>query len=214
MGIREVKKGKLKLAVLESALELMKEKPFEKIKVLDICNQVGTSEVTFFKYFRRKEEILQYFMLVWEFRRSYRLKKEGYNRGLSGIYAIFEDIAATDNAVDIMTALIAFIATQREKPEAIKLEKYDKEAIIQENIQEEDYEDLNEHMIRLLYEAIEDGELSPDIFIEEIMKVISGVFYGVPLITHAASGVNLYDDYRCSLNYIFKGIKRGEKYEN
>ena len=207
MGVREVKKAKLKLAILETTLELLKEKPFEKIKVVDICHRVGTSEVTFFKYFRRKEEVLQYFMLVWDYKRSQRLRREGFQRGLAGIYAIFRDIADTDNAVGIMVALISFIASQRERPAAVRLEKYEKEAIMQGGIQDENEEELEAQMIRMIREAIEDGEIRDDVRIEDLIKVLSGIFYGVPLITHMTRGTDLYGEYQCALAYVLNGLK-------
>ena len=207
MGIRENKKSLLKLSILDAALELLKEKPFESIKVLDICHVVGTTEVTFFKYFRRKEEILQLFMLVWDFKRSQRLKKEGFQRGLSGIYAIFQDISTTDNALGIMVAFISFIASQREKPAAVRLEQSDKEALVPDYKWNGHDEELEEQMVRMIREAIEDREIRSDVHIDELIKVLSGIFYGVPLITHATSGENLFGDYMSSLQLVFDSIK-------
>lgn len=206
MGIREIKKGKLKLEILDKTLHLIKEKPFERIKVVDICHEVGISEVTFFKYFRKKEEVLLYFMLVWNFKRSMRLKKEGHKKGISGIYSIFQDISNTNNALRIMVTLISFIAMQKEKLAAIKLEEYDKEVISQEKTQYENSEDLDMQMFHLIEEAIEYEEIQADVNIEELTKVLSGIFYGVPLITYASSSKDLFEDYRCSLDYVFKGI--------
>jgi AcrR family transcriptional regulator len=207
MGVREAKKAKLKLAVLETTLKLLKEKPFDKIKVVDICRQVGTSEVTFFKYFKKKEEVLQYFMLVWDYKRSHRLKREGFKRGIAGVYDIFRDIAETDNAVGIMVALISFIASQTEKPAAVKLEAYEKEAIVQEEIRDENEEELEAQMVRMIGEAMEDGAIREDTRMEDIIKVLSGIFYGVPLITHMTCGTDLYGDYRRALDYVFEALK-------
>ncbi len=214
MGLREIKKSQLKLSFLEAALELLKKEPFEKIKVLDICHRVGTSEVTFFKYFRRKEEILQFFMLVWDFKRTQRLKREGFQRGLSGLYAIFDDIAKTDNALGIMIAFVSFIASQREKPASIKLEPSDKELVVPGYIQDETEEDLDQQMARLVREAIVDGEIRDDARIDELIKVLSGIFYGVPLITHATSGDDLGGDYLSSLHFVFEAISIKRGYES
>ena len=145
-------------------------------------------------------------MLVWDYKRSHRLEREGAQRGLAGIYAIFRDIAQTDNVLGIMTSFISFIAKQREKPDAIVLETFDKEIILQDKVSIQEYDDLDAQLFRLIREAVEDGEICKDISVEDLHRVLSGLFYGVPLITHAMAGSDLFGDYQNALNYVFAGI--------
>ena len=46
----------------ESLMELMKEKPFARITVQDICRQADLSRQTFYNFFASKEEILHFYL--------------------------------------------------------------------------------------------------------------------------------------------------------
>ena len=46
----------------ESLLSLMKEKPYSKISVIDICKRADLSRQTFYNFFSDKEEILRYYL--------------------------------------------------------------------------------------------------------------------------------------------------------
>ncbi|MBN1892223.1 MAG: TetR/AcrR family transcriptional regulator [Clostridiales bacterium] len=207
MGIRETKKGRLKLAILDKTLEMIREKPFESIKVIDICQEVGISEVTFYKYFRKKEEVMMYFMRVWNYKRTVRMRKEKSEKGIAAIYSIFRDIANTDNAECIMVSLVSFITAQREKPTNVILEDYDKTAIVDGEDPIEEDEDLDWQMACRLREAVENEEIRADINIQEFVKVLSGIFYGVPIISYVSQEGDLSRAYQTALNYLFEGIK-------
>ena len=210
MGVRNDKKGVLKYNVLKITLEMIKEKPFECITVSEISHAAGISEVTFFKTFRMKEEILQYFMLVWNLKRVVRLEKETSKKGLTAIYSIFEDIAKTENALVIMVSLVSFFSNLKKRPRPIKLETYDKRAILENDMYSDvDVEEFESQMLRHLKEAIADGEIDRSVDLLRTIKVIAGVFYGVPLISHMSSSNDFFGDYKDSLDLIFTALRHG-----
>lgn len=43
---------------------LLKQKPFEKITITDICNKAGVSRQTFYQLFDNKEEIIKFYLEV------------------------------------------------------------------------------------------------------------------------------------------------------
>lgn len=47
-----------RMCIGEAVIALMKEKTFDKIKILDITLKAGVSRMTFYKYYHSKEEVL------------------------------------------------------------------------------------------------------------------------------------------------------------
>lgn len=47
-----------RMCIGEAVIALMKEKPFDKIKILDITLKAGVSRMTFYKYYHSKEDVL------------------------------------------------------------------------------------------------------------------------------------------------------------
>ncbi len=46
----------------EAVIALMKEKSFSDIKILDITRKTGVSRMTFYKYYRSKEEVVESYL--------------------------------------------------------------------------------------------------------------------------------------------------------
>ncbi|MGL1890879.1 MAG: TetR/AcrR family transcriptional regulator [Spirochaetaceae bacterium] len=175
-GLRDEKKGILKLRILETTLKLLKKRDFDKIKVKDICKIVNTSEVTFFKYFVKKDEILQFFLQVWNYKRELNISKNGRQFGKDAIYKIFSDICETDQPTKIMLTIYNYISHLKERPKTLVLKDYEKYLIDNEN-RLEYILTLDDQIIKHLKEAKEDN-------IEEKAKLIGAIYYGTPLISH------------------------------
>ncbi|MBW2464327.1 MAG: TetR/AcrR family transcriptional regulator [Deltaproteobacteria bacterium] len=85
LPLRERKAAKTRLAVVESLVDALRDRPFDQITVRSLCQEVGISEPTFFKYFPRKEDPLVLFVALW----SIGLAVRAADESLSG-----KDIAA------------------------------------------------------------------------------------------------------------------------
>ncbi len=59
MGLREEKKQATRAAIVETALELFRERGFCDTRIQDIADRLRISEATFFNYFRTKESVLE-----------------------------------------------------------------------------------------------------------------------------------------------------------
>ena len=64
MGLRERKKARLRRELLDTALELFRERGYDETRVQDIVARVEVSEGTFFNYFKAKDALLDEFALV------------------------------------------------------------------------------------------------------------------------------------------------------
>lgn len=88
-SVRAHKSALIKLGVLKSTLELVKDQHFEDIHVSQICSKTEISKVTLFKYFPQKEDILLYFQRIWCFRRNVELSIQP-KKGIEGLKYLFE----------------------------------------------------------------------------------------------------------------------------
>ncbi len=58
MGLREAKKQRIRLDIIENAIALFRERGFEATKVREIAEAAEISEATFFNYFPTKDAVL------------------------------------------------------------------------------------------------------------------------------------------------------------
>jgi len=193
--LRDKKKGLLRLQILETVTELMKDNHFEDIKVKDICRVVNISEVTFFKYFKKKEELLLFYMLVWNYRREMRISRVVREKGKVGIYSIFHDTATTELALEILLSFIAFISKLKERPDRLVLEEYEKDEIITPL-------SLDDQIIMHVQEAVDSGDLPKEVDTHKTNNLISSIYYGTPLVAHM-TGDSLDKLYKENLGKIF-----------
>lgn len=65
--MKEIKNNlpKKQTDLVQTAEELFKQFGFKKITVEDICQKAGTSKMTFYKYFKNKNEIIKFLVDSW-----------------------------------------------------------------------------------------------------------------------------------------------------
>jgi AcrR family transcriptional regulator len=64
-GKRALNKAQTRLNVLGSVYKLTNALNFRELKVKSIAEEIGITEMTFFNYFQKKEDILKYMMGIW-----------------------------------------------------------------------------------------------------------------------------------------------------
>ena len=65
LSLRERKFARTKLALLQTAIEKLRDKPLSDITVKELCEEVQICEATFFNYFPKKDDLLHYFIRIW-----------------------------------------------------------------------------------------------------------------------------------------------------
>ncbi len=92
--LRERKFARTKMALLEAALERMKEKSLADITVRELCDAAEVSEATFFNYFKKKDDLLRYFIQIWTLEvQLVADQRAGEDGGLAYVEAIFAHTA-------------------------------------------------------------------------------------------------------------------------
>jgi AcrR family transcriptional regulator len=64
-GKRALNKAQTRLNALDAVYRLTNTSNFRDLKVKSIAEEIGITEMTFFNYFQKKEDILKYMMGVW-----------------------------------------------------------------------------------------------------------------------------------------------------
>ena len=59
MGLREEKKREQRQAILDTAVELFRQRGFDETRVSDVIDRLRISEATFFNYFPTKQSVLE-----------------------------------------------------------------------------------------------------------------------------------------------------------
>ena len=64
--------------IVQALFKLMNEYEFEKISVTDVANKAGVGRATFYRYFKRKEDVIVYYFE--HNRKSFEYKQRFYER--------------------------------------------------------------------------------------------------------------------------------------
>lgn len=186
ISLREKKKAKTKLALLEGCLELIGEGNFRNVLVDEICRRAEVSKVTFFKFFPQKEDLLIYFMSIWQAECYIELSASS-RRGWDAVRYIFSKV--TDDGKKypgIMLSLISFLSEQKMHPCVPILSHAELSMLFpdQEARAAIANVDLGDIFHQCVIEAREDGQLSQHVNEEEAVILLFSMFYGAYLSAH------------------------------
>jgi len=212
IGLRERKQALKKIEILNIVLNKIKEKPFSEISVKEIANDAMISEGTFFNYFTKKNELLDYFVILWSYQSYFLSNKEfGNTSGLKKIEYFFQ-CSVNNKTIGndrIMYEIIANAAIYN------SCDPFDSSSVTEtelmtafpdlpgiEKLQIKKFTDIFIEYIGL---AVQLGELPNDVDYMNVLVFLGSIFYGVPLILkHDIEKIPYV--YNSALNSIWKGI--------
>ncbi|MDH5510726.1 MAG: TetR/AcrR family transcriptional regulator [Nitrospinota bacterium] len=209
MAIRERKAAKTKLALLDAAMELMIQRPFEEVTVAQICDVAEVSYATFFNYFGRKEDLLLYFVQLWSVEMAHLAANAGGGR--AGIERLFGYTAAQcERSPEIMEEIISFLAKRQNvvklsiKP-LTEMEKRLRFPGI------EHFDELADTGMRavlppLIRQAIQSGQLPEDTDEFEVLLALAAIFMGAPVALAQSRMEGLGQAYRRQLSLLWGGL--------
>lgn len=206
ISLREKKKAKTKLALLRAGVELMGEGSFRQVSVEEICQRAEVSKVTFFKFFPQKEELLIYFMSIWQAECFVELE-EAQKRGWEAFRHIL--LKLTEQArkqPGIMLSLISFLAEQSMHPCVPVLSQTELSLLFPEKDELTGIADgtLAHLFRRCVQEAKEDGQLADGITEDEAVMLLFTIFYGGYLSAHLWRSEDFMATYELHLKPLMK----------
>lgn len=181
LSLRERKKYQTTSSILEEFLKSLEDLSFQEIHIEDICDKVNISKVTFFRYFKTKEEVLDYFVLRWCYQRSLEIDRNAY-RGLEGIHRVFQSAAEIPSAKKILVSLVHYYSKIKEgKPPFKELSEYERYVISDSSTEELQVGILSLREIMLHYlNQIKGIESKKSFYADHLITL----FYGVPFQIH------------------------------
>lgn len=81
--------------IVQALFKLMNDYEYEKISITDIAEKAGVGRATFYRYFKRKEDVIVYYMehntkgFIYE-RRFYPRCKDDYIKVAESVFTMFE----------------------------------------------------------------------------------------------------------------------------
>jgi AcrR family transcriptional regulator len=122
-GLRERKKAAQRNAIVAVFLEALETSELGDLKIDELCARIGISKVTFFNYFSSKEQVLEYFVLTWQFRTAAALEKSRLT-GSAALHLVLDSIALHPAALHVMNAVMLYFLKTRD-PQPMVLSDYE-----------------------------------------------------------------------------------------
>ncbi|MCM3600773.1 TetR/AcrR family transcriptional regulator [Robertmurraya korlensis] len=197
-SIREKKKAQLKMAILDEMLRLLRTKELSEISVEELCQNIQTTKVTFFKYFRYKEQVLDYFVIRWLYERSNEIHSKHFN-GKEGILHIFQTISEDTLGKKIMVSLVHYYSKLNEKPTIMEITPYEYYLFNEEAFQNK-VKPMELNQIFIYYLSQMESVNEADYY--HISCQFLALMYGVPIQTHIMEIEDMYLFYKIGVNSI------------
>ena len=195
-GLRELKKAQTKLDCINVGYELTKVCRFRELMVKDIISKVGITEMTFFNYFKNKDELLLYWMDIWKLDQIVIQINNPLN-GKEAIKRIFFDSAQRVKEHPLMMMnIISYIVSLNQQPPQVTLEPALRHLLYTEfeEVINIDIIDIDEIILSHLKDMGVDND-------KEMLRLLHTSFYGDALQAHMR-GEDLVELYSTSLNNI------------
>ena len=217
VSLRERKFAQTKVSLAWAFRECLKEKRLQDISVKEVCDTLPISEVTFYKYFPEKTDVLVYLLQLWHYEAVWRLRRwEREKTNLEVIEAWFKFGEEQLEAYPAATGeILSFIMKEKgrlkfsEISVAELLFAYpDLEGI--EKIEVPAGHDDRCFMLPYLYRAIEHGELPEGTDVEMVADMLDAIFIASQLTLREESSQKARNVSHVLLKYLWQGI-RSEK---
>lgn len=201
-GKRALNKAQTRLDILNASYRMTDVVNFRDLKAKDIAQVVGITEMTFFNYFAKKEDILRFMMGIW----TLDIIAQHLQAPLSGEAAIRRLFSHAAQQVKqhprMMVSFIAYIVTNEISPEAEVIEAPDRYLRYPEmpELYEVRIPSGNEILMHHLV------EIDPAQDHMRTLLHLASCFYGDVLVAHTA-GVDIDMLYTNSLDIILQRFK-------
>jgi len=198
-GKRALNKAQTRLNVLDAVYRLSNMTNFRDLKVKSIAGEIGITEMTFFNYFQKKEDILKYMMGIW----ALDLMILQSRHPLSGEAAIRRVFSHTAEQVKkhprLMANFVASLLTREIDPMASDIEAADRFLLYPDSPElcEAKIPGGNEILLRHL------AEVDPTRDHTDTLLRLASCFYGDIIVAHTA-GLDIDKLYANSLDLILQ----------
>jgi AcrR family transcriptional regulator len=198
-GKRALNKAQTRLNVLGTVYRLTNTLNFRDLKVKSIAEEIGITEMTFFNYFQKKEDILKYMMGIW----ALDLMVLQHRQPMTGEAAIRRVFNHTAEQVKkhprLFANFVASLLTSEIDPMANNIEAADRFLLYPDvpDLYDVKIKSGNEILIQHL------AEIDPTRDHMDTLLRLASCFYGDVIVAYTA-GLDIEILYTSSLDLIFQ----------
>ena len=213
--LRERKYARTKLALVNAAIQRLEATPMEEITVNSLCDDIEISEATFFNYFAKKGDLLDYYVQLWTLEITWKIRSSGQT-GTAAIDALFATAAQQfQQHPGLMGEVLARLARLREKPASQAIGRAERHRAFEKVINEEnaseiealDVSGLDAVLLPALQQAINKGDLPGNTHVPTAMLGLVSLFYGIPLLLRMSNPDAIAISYRQQLTIFWQGMR-------
>jgi len=214
--LRERKKAQTKLAILDAVVDLLDQKPLEKVTIDEICEAVQISKGTFFQYFPQKTDVLVYYGLLWNLEAMWiAMRSPEIVPGLGVIKFVFAQLChKIEDHRRLWMEIIAVRAHQPQKFAQMGNTGEQQVSVAEKKIrfpELDGIESIPEGNFRNFFlfnleAAVKKGELAASTDLETAYMALACIFYGVPLMTFEKKNVRLQSYFDNQLDFLWRGL--------
>jgi len=208
-GLRQRKFARTRLKLTQALALRLEQSSLEEVVVRDLCDDAEVSEATFFNYFPRKLDLLDYYTQLWMLELGWRCQTSEA-RGVAAIAVSFDFMATSfQNQSGVMGEMIARQALLRDKPQPIEIGLAERQIAYPEyeGIEELPVGGVDKAWLPALEQAIRSGELPANTHIPTVMVGLASIFYGVPLVLRQSNVNGISAAYRQQLMVFWSGVR-------
>ncbi len=209
IGLRERKFAQTRLKLAQALVKRLESASLEEIVVRDLCEDVEVSEATFFNYFPRKVDLLDYYTQLWMLDLNWRCR-HSLREGLAAVAVSFDLMAqAFKTQTGVMSEIIARQALQREKPAVVEIGVAERLIAYPDHAGVEvlPVGGVDKVWLPALEQAIRSGELPTNSPMSSLMVGLASIFYGLPLALGQDKASAIPSLYMQQLTVFWAGIR-------
>ncbi len=212
-SLRERKYARTKLSLLDAAVQALESTPLESIAVKDLCESADVSEATFFNYFAKKSELLDYFIQLWNLELTWH-HCHSKREGLALLEESFTRIARQfQQHPGVMAEIISHQSRQRGKPDLPEIGQAERLRAFPrlDGIDSQEITGLDRMWAIALQQAVSAGELPANTHLPSAISGLAALFYGTPLALGQGNVGTIGSAYRQQLNIFLAGLKAASR---
>ncbi len=182
-GKRDLNKAQTRLDILGAVYSLTSEVNFRALKVKSIADEINITEMTFFNYFKKKEDILRYMMGLWGLDLMV-LQHQAPLSGEAAIRRIFQQTAEhVKKHPGLLVSFVSYLVTAEIDPNADNIEAADRYLLYPDlpELYEQRIRSGNEMLLQHLH------EMNPSTDHTKTLFHLASCFYGDVLVAHTAN---------------------------
>ena len=211
LPLRERKRARTRIALVEALLDRLVERPLDDIQVSELVEAVDISPATFFNYFPSKQDLLTHYIQLWslQFGALARSVEAEHDSALAAIEALVTSTAQmSSQGPNVMMEIIVHQARNLPGKAPDPVEPAERMMYLPDVADVEDLSDrgLASIITDLLSKAVKRGELPPGTDIGQLALAVGSTFYGVHLIMATRYPDAVADLQRKQLQMLWAGV--------